>query len=459
MGYVGLATSVCLANAGYRVIGVDIDSGKIQRISSGNSPIHETGVEDLLVKSLMSGCFSASTNIGAAVNDSDITFVCVGTPSNSDGSINLEYIQAAVTEIARAIKEKTDYHLVVIKSTVVPGTTSLRLLPLIENISEKSFGLDFGFCFNPEFLREGSAVSDTLNPDAIVIGSDDERSSAILLELYRGFYGGRLPFILVTSPANAEFVKYSVNSFRAMQLSFLNSLATLCENVPGTDIAEVTKGLSAIAKIDQRYLRSGLGFGGSCFPKDLRALIAAFLEKGMEPALMKSILLVNENLPNHVLEIVRNRLGDLEGKVISILGLTFKAGTDDVRESVGVKIAGQLISAGASVRVYDPKGMENARRILGDKVEYSRSSSSCLESSECCIIATEWDEFKSISPSEFRRLMRIPLVIDGRRVLSYNIFEAGEVSLIQLGRYNSGRQASLEKRSEHLRIGLQLKRA
>jgi UDPglucose 6-dehydrogenase len=456
MGYVGLATAVCFADAGFRVLGVEIDHNKLRLISSGSSPIHETTVEALLVRTLRTGSFSISSDIETAVQNSNVTFLSVGTPSKPDGDIDLQYVEASAHAIAKAIRNKRSYHLLVIRSTVVPGTTSGELLPLVKRVSGKLFPKNFGICFNPEFLREGSAVDDTLHPDALIIGAEDKKSSQTLLELYKGYYGKKLPYTLVTTPSNAELVKYAVNTFRATQISFLNSLANLCEKIPAADISEVTKGLSSITKMDPRYQKSGFGFGGSCLPKDLRALIATFVKSEMEPDLLKSVLLTNENQAKRALEIARGELGNLTGRRISLLGLTFKAGTDDVRESVGAKIALSLARAGALVSVYDPQGMQNARRDLQDLVEYSENVRSCLKNSDCCIIATEWEEFKGISPSEFKRLMRNPLIIEGKRILEYEHFEAEKIRLIQVGRFYSPGQRlermDLEPASESIMV-------
>lgn len=435
MGYVGLATALCFSGAGYKVKGVDVDEEKVRAIAAGKSPIHEAKIDSLLASSLARGRFSISSDVEEAISKTAITFITVGTPSEPDGDIDLRFVRSAASSVGASLAGKRDYHLVVVKSTVVPTTTALTVKPLIEAASDKKAYVDFGLCFNPEFLREGTAVEDTLNPDALIIGSEDKLSSKKLLQLYKQFYHGKLPFTLITSTSNAEFVKYSVNAFRATQLSFLNSLANLCERTPGADVSEVTKGLSAATKIDNRYLKSGLGFGGSCLPKDLRALIATFRKTGMEPELLVSALSVNEIQHKKAIELARDVLGEIEGRKISILGLSFKAGTDDIRESVAISLAKSLISYGALVCVYDPKAMINAQRILHSSVEYSRSAVESLEGADCCIIATGWEEFKRISPIEFRQRMHNPLIIDGCRLFDSERFQPDTgVALYQLGR-------------------------
>lgn len=446
LGYVGLATAVCFAQAGYRVYGVDIDETKCKTIQSGRSPIHEEGIDSALKESLKSGNFSCGSDVSYAVQNSDITFITVGTPSNPNGEIDLEYVKSAASNIGRAIGRKNAYHLVVVKSTVIPGTTAGPVKEILERSSGKSFPDEFGFSFNPEFLREGTAIYDTIHSDALVIGSEDERSTYTLTKLYRGFYKkyGGVPRTLIMAPANAEFVKYSVNTFRATQLSFLNSLANLCEQIPSADVAEVTKGLSTVTKIDERYLRAGLGYGGSCLPKDLRALIATFRNFRMEPTLLLSTAEVNRKQPLKALELAERLLGSLSGKKIAVLGLTFKAMTDDVRESVAISLVKALITAGAKVSVYDPQGMENASRFLQNSVNYADGALSCIKDSECCIIATEWEEFQRISASSFKKLMRVPFVIDGRRVLDPLAFEAEGVSVYEIGRYSSAHPLQIQ---------------
>lgn len=434
LGYVGLATAVCFADEGYRVRGVDIDERKCNLIQNGISPIHEEGIDASLKRCIDEGNFSCNTDILNSVQDSDITFLTVGTPSRANGEIDLKYIESAAKEIGKALREKNSRHLVVVKSTVIPGTTGGLVRKTLEESSGKSFPSDFGLCFNPEFLREGSAIFDTMNPDALIVGTEDPRSGEQLLDLYREFYGKtRLPYVLVTGMPNAEFVKYSVNTFRATQLSFLNSLANLCEKIPSADIVEVTKGLSAVTKMDKRYLRAGLGYGGSCLPKDLRALTALFQKHDVDASLLLTAADVNQRQPQRAVEIAQRLLVSLERKRVAVLGITFKAGTDDIRESVAIRIVNALVNSGARVVVYDPKGMENAREVLRESVTYSDSVASCLKETECCVIATEWDEFRNIPPQIFRNEMRSPVIIDSKRILDVDSFYEEGVLVYEVG--------------------------
>ncbi|MDG6994359.1 MAG: UDP-glucose/GDP-mannose dehydrogenase family protein [Nitrososphaerota archaeon] len=444
MGYVGLATALCFAQAGNRVYGIEIDLEKCKTIQGGRSPIHEQGIDSALVECLRKESFSCSPDLGEAVRNTDITFITVGTPSRQDGSIDLRYIESAASEIGRIIREKNDYHLVVVKSTVVPGTTFGLVKRALEMSSGKRYPENFGLCVNPEFLREGTAIEDTRNADALIIGAEDKRSSEKLLDLYKSFYP-TLPYTLITQGANAEFVKYSVNTFRATQLSFLNSLANLCEQIPSADIVEVTKGLSAVTKIDQRYLRAGLGYGGSCLPKDVRALTATFYNHGISPLLLQSAAETNQRQPLRVIQIIERLLGrSVREKKVAILGLAFKAGTDDVRESVAISLANALVLAGASVSVYDPRASTNAARILLDRVTYSDSALACITGADCCVIATEWEEFGKIPASEFKKRMKTPLVIDGRRIIDLESFEAEGVLVYEIGRHSEHAPRYLE---------------
>lgn len=434
MGYVGLATALCFAQAGHRVYGVDVDLEKCRTIQSGKSPIHEQGIDTALETCLRNGLFFCDSEIKEAVKNTDITFLTVGTPSRQDGSIDLRYIESAASDVGEAINEKNSYHLVVVKSTVVPGTTSGLVKRALENSSRKNYPDDFGLCVNPEFLREGTALEDTMNADALIIGAEDKKSSDTLLGLYRSFYS-KLPPTLVTGTANAEFVKYSVNTFRATQLSFLNSLANLCEQIPSADIFEVTKGLSSVTKIDPRYLRAGIGYGGSCLPKDLRALRATFYDNGIAPLILEAADEINRRQPLRIIQIIERLIGrNIKEKRIAILGLAFKAGTDDVRESVAIALAESLVLAGARVDVYDPKAMKNAATILLDKVTYSDSALACITDADCCVVSTEWDEFGKIPAPEFRKRMKHPVVIDGRRIFDVTRFESEGIAIYQIGR-------------------------
>lgn len=438
LGYVGLSTGVCLASSGIHVFGIDLDKAKVASIRSGKAPFEETGLQRLLASSIKKGFFLPSSDYEEAIRNSEITFLTVGTPSRPDGSIDLAYLKSAAEDVGREIAKKKGYHHVVVKSTAIPGTTQGVVKKALEESSNKKCGEEFGLAANPEFLREGSAVADTLSPDAVVIGALGKRTEAALVSLYRRFYK-KLPLVVATTPANAELIKYASNTFRATQLSFLNTLANLCSGIEGADIDQVANGLNAVTHADPRYLKAGLGFGGSCLPKDLRAIIAYCKQAGSTPAIFEAALGVNEMQPTVAVNAARDLVGLLEKKKVAVLGLAFKPNTDDVRESVAIRLVQRLLNEKARVTAYDPKAMENARRVLGEQVTYAGSSRECLKDADCCIVAAGWTEFAKLKPVEFKQLMRNPAIVDGRRVLDSEALRAEGIKCVTLG---SGPQES-----------------
>jgi nucleotide sugar dehydrogenase len=432
LGYVGLTFGVCLAKKGFEVIGVDVDTTRVDTVNKGEVPFYEPGLSELLHEAAEKGVFKATTDAHNAVLASDATFICVGTPSLPDGSADLSYVVSATRDIGKAIREKDKWHLVAVRSTVPPGTTGGLVRRIIEGESGKHAGEGFGLCMNPEFTKEGSAVEDTFSPDRIVIGEFDERSGAFLENLYREFHGTNTPPIIRTSLSNAELIKYASNAFLAMKVSFINEIANIAQHVPGADVETIARAIGLDKRIGPLFLRAGLGFGGSCFPKDLRALIKFSEGVGYEPRILKAEIEVNESQPYKAVELARSLLGSLEGKRIAVLGLAFKPNTDDVREAVSLKIIKALLNDDAHVVVYDPKAMPNARKVLGDTVVYAGSAEESLRGADCAIVVTEWDEFKKLSPEDFLRLMHTPAVVDGRRIYDPKEFR-GKVPFAAIG--------------------------
>jgi UDPglucose 6-dehydrogenase len=379
LGYVGLTFGVCLASRGFEVIGVDVESSKVEAVNRGEAPFYEPGLSELLRDALERGLFRATIDAREAVLASDITFICVGTPSLPDGSVDLKYVESAARAVGRALRGKEGWHLVAIRSTVPPGTCGGLVKKTLEEESGKRAGEGFGLCANPEFTKEGSAVNDTFNPDRIVIGELDERSGSTLESLYREFHGGNPPPIVRTSLVNAELIKYASNAFLAMKVSFINEIANIAQRIPGADIEVVARGIGFDKRIGPLFLRAGLGFGGSCFPKDLRALIRFSESVNYEPKILKAVLEVNERQPYKAIELAKALTGSLEGKRVAVLGLAFKPNTDDIREAVALKVVRVLLSEGARATVYDPKAMPNARKVLGGSVEYAVSAEECLK--------------------------------------------------------------------------------
>jgi len=416
LGYVGLSTAVCFASRGLRVLGVDVDEEKVRQVSEGKSPVYEPGLQELLSESIEKGLLACTLQPRRAVIESDISFITVGTPSRPNGSIDVSGIEQACRQIGQALKDKQGWHLVVVRSTVAPGTTDQVVKATVDNASLKKCGVDWGLCMNPEFLREGSAIRDTLNPDRIVIGQHDEMSGKQLENLYRRFYGEKVPPILRMSLSNAELTKYANNAFLAMKVSFINMIANLCQKIPGADVTEVAKAIGQDRRICPHFLDAGLGYGGSCFPKDLKAMLSFAKKIGVSVPLVDATISLNERQPLEAVEMTEHVIGGLRGKKVAVLGLSFKPNTDDVREAVSVRLIRGLLDMGARVVAYDPVAMDNARKVLGDKILYAPSALECIDEADSCIVVTEWEEFKKLQPQDFLERMRTPLVIDGRRI-------------------------------------------
>jgi len=433
LGYVGLVSAACLASKGFEVVGFDVDRKRLRELMNGNAPIYEPGLEELIKEGVASKRLRFTADYKDAVLSSDLTFITVGTPSRQDGSIDLTYVRSASRMIGDALRGKDGWHLVVVKSTVTPGTTGGIVRREIERASDKRCGHDFGLCMNPEFLREGSAVRDALEPDRVVIGEFDKRSGDALEGLYREFYGEEMKLVR-TSLVNAELIKYASNAFLAMKVSFINMIANLCQRIPGADVEVVAKGIGLDRRIGPDFLKAGLGWGGSCWPKDLKALKDEFERLGVDSPLIDATLKVNDVQPYRILELARGLLGSLDGKRVALLGLSFKPNTDDMRGAVSIRLVNALLDEGASVVVYDPKAMGNAKLIFGDRVDYAKSAIDCIKGSDCVVIVTGWDEFRGLKPDDFKRYMRDPVVVDGRRIFDPKEFEGIKFASIGLGR-------------------------
>ena len=422
LGRVGLTIGSCFASKGIIVTGFDIDRRKIDLISCGKPPFYEPGLDELLKYDIEHHLLRVTVDPVEAVLNSDITFITVNTPNRNDGTIDLTLFEKALKDIGTALQHKNKWHLVVIKSTVIPTTTESIAIPKIEGASGKRCGTDFGVCVNPEFIREGHAIEDTFKPDRIIIGEVDRKSGETLEIFYRKFYDNQMPQLLRTTPVNAELIKYANNVFLAMKVSFINMIANLCQKLPKADVEDVAKGIGWDRRIGELFLRAGAGWGGSCWPKDLRAILNFGVRKGVRLPLIEATLEVNEEQPYRVIELAKELVGDLRGRRVSVLGLAFKPNTDDMRDAVSIKIIKKLLENGVKVTVYDPKAMDNAKRIFGYSVDYADTIENCLQGSECALIVTEWDEFRNLKPEDFIKLMKIPAIIDGRRIYNPTIF-------------------------------------
>ena len=418
LGSVGLCTAVCFATKGYKVIASEIDLAKANQIRRGNPPFYEPSLKELLTKAMKTGNLKITSNNEEAVLKSDITFITVGTPSKTDGSISLSYIIDASKEVGKALKKKDGRaaHLVVVKSTVTPGTTQNIVKPTIERNSRQKCCEGFLLCANPEFLREGNAIKGTLNPDYVVIGGCNERSADMLEDLYREFHSENLPPIIRTNLPTAELIKYANNAFLATKVSFINTIANICEKTPGTDVRKIAEAIGKDHRINPYFLDAGLGWGGSCFPKDLKALISFSKGLGYNPELIQAAWRANEDQVKFTIQKAKKELGVLKGKNVALLGLAFKPDTDDLREARSIELIKGLLREGAAITAYDPMAIANTRKILKEKIGYASSAIECLKNADCAILVTEWEEFKKLGPEDFIRNMRKPILIDGRRI-------------------------------------------
>jgi UDPglucose 6-dehydrogenase len=419
-GYVGLTTAVGLASKDHLVFCVGRTREKVQKIAEGIPVIYEDLLEEMLVNVLKKKKLIATINLKEAIQNSDVFFICVGTPSREDGSIDLAHIEGAAKEIGQALAERKEYCVVVVKSTVVPGTTEKLVIPILERFSRKKAGEDFGVCMNPEFLREGQAVKDFLFPkdQGIVIGELDRKSGDLLFEIYKDFDAE----ILRTDLRAAEMIKYARNSYLAKDVSFANEAANICQRI-GVDYLDVKRGMEMDSRIGRgRFLIAGAGFGGSCFPKDVKALVAKAQEIGIKPRILNATLGVNDAQPSKLIELTKQVIGQLEGKKIGVLGLAFKPGTDDLREAPSIKVITGFLSEGAEVFAYDPEALDNARKIFGDKITYEGKAEAALIRADACVIVTEWPEF---ADPRLYNYLRSKVIIDGRRVLDPNLLPSG----------------------------------
>jgi len=423
LGYVGLSHAVAYALRGTKIVGFDVDRKKIELIRKGISPIKEPDVVKHLENLVKTGKIKVTEDHKDAVLSTNISFICVNTPPLQDGSADLSQVKTAISMIGEVLRDKKEFHLVVVNSTVPPTTTENVVKPLLEDVSGKKIGEDVGLCFMPEFLREGSAVQDILSPWRIVIGEIDKKGGNVLHQFLLDVYRGKLPPLIRTAPVNAELIKYASNAFLAMRVSFINTIARLCELLPKANVDVVAYGMGLDPRIGTQYLKAGPGFGGICLPKDLRALIRTSEKFGYDPVLLKAIYKVNEEQMEHVVELVENVLGGLKNRDVAVLGLAFKAGIDDVRESPAIRIVNCLVGRGARVKVYDPLAMESAKNVLENKVTYASSMYECIKDCDAAIVVTDWKEFKRLTPEDLRKFMRKAVLIDTRRVFIDRVHE------------------------------------
>jgi UDPglucose 6-dehydrogenase len=406
-GYVGLVTGACLAEFGMNLICVDNDSQKIDLLKQGKVSIYEPGLEDLVAKNMREGRLRFSSSIEEGVRSSLVIFIAVGTPSNDDGSADLRAVEEVAKEIARLMD---GYKVVVVKSTVPVGTCR-RLGKLIQEHQPRP--IPFDIVSNPEFQREGSAIEDFMRPDRVTIGADSEQAVAIMKDIYSALYLIETPFV-ITSPESAEMIKYAANAFLATKVTFINEIANLCEHV-NADVRHVAKAMGLDGRIGKKFLHPGPGYGGSCFPKDTLALSRLAHERGYTFKILDSVIEVNEEQKQRMVDKIREKVGNLRGKTIGILGLAFKPNTNDIRESSSIAIIRGLLSMGAKVKAYDPAAMEDSKTVLPD-LEYGKDAYDVASGADALVLATEWNQFRRLDLPRIKGLLRSPIFIDLRNV-------------------------------------------
>jgi UDPglucose 6-dehydrogenase len=423
-GYVGLVTGTCLAESGNDVVCVDVDEAKIEALQAGRSPIYEPGLEELVQRNAKEGRLKFSTDLAAAVGRARVVFVAVGTPEGEDGEVELRHVLEAADEIAAAVRH---YTVVAMKSTVPVGTAD-RLQRLMD--AQARFEVDV--VSNPEFLKEGAALEDFQRPDRVVVGTSSDRARRVLRELYQPFVRTERP-ILVMDPRSAEMVKYASNAMLATRISFMNDVALLCERV-GADSEQVRKGMGADSRIGYPFLFPGIGYGGSCFPKDVKALLATGRRHGLDLDLLRAVEKTNERQKRQLLRLALRHYGELAGRTFGVWGLAFKPRTDDMREAPSVEVIEGLIGKGARVQAYDPVAMERARRRFGERVVLAPGPYEAAEGAEGLFVVTEWSEFRNPDFERVKAIMKEPVVFDGR-----NVFDPEEMAELGFRWYGIGR--------------------
>lgn len=421
-GYVGLVTAVCMAEVGHQVVCVDKMADKVETLQSGKSPIYEPGLEELMQKNAHR--LTYTTDHVTAYRDADVIFIAVGTPEQEDGSANLNFVHSVSKEIAESLEQDC---VVVVKSTVPIGTNDDVEKFIHQNLKRN---IKVTIASNPEFLSQGSAVKDTLFGKRIVIGTEDKSTEEILVKVYTPF---NQPFVL-TNRRSAEMIKYAANDFLALKISFINEMANFCELI-GANIEDVTHGMSFDPRIGDKFLNPGIGFGGSCFPKDTKALYhLASKEYGYELQTVKATIDVNNRQKTKLFFDAKKRLDDFNGLNVGVLGLTFKPNTDDIREAASIENVKMLLKNGANVSVYDPIGMENFKHYFPNEVTYCNSVEETLKDKDIVFIMTEWDEFKNMNVQLFKKLMKTPLVYDGRNCFSPKVMSENGIEYYSIGR-------------------------
>jgi UDPglucose 6-dehydrogenase len=427
VGYVGLVTGTCFADLGNRMVCLDIQEERIANLKKGILPIYEPGLEEMVARNVKAGRLSFTTLYAEGIQDAEFVFIAVGTPSDVDGEADLQYVRAA----AESIAEVMDHPLVIVNKSTVPVGTGDWVADIIK--AKQKTPVPFSVVSCPEFLREGSAISDFMNPDRIVLGSLDREAAERVAHLH-------LPLrttLVVTDLRTAEMIKYASNAFLATKISFINEIATICEAL-GADVKEVAAGMGFDKRIGRHFLDAGLGWGGSCFPKDVKALAHMALEQGRHPQLLRAVMDINADQRREVVAKLKSVLGDLHGKTVALLGLAFKPNTDDMRDAPSTDIAAMLLSKGTVVRGYDPVAMNVAARVVPPAVKLAENPYDCARDADAVIIVTEWNEFKQLDLAQLKQVMRQPVIIDARNIYEPTMVKAMGFTYRGVGRGYDG---------------------
>ncbi|NMB56444.1 UDP-glucose/GDP-mannose dehydrogenase family protein [Candidatus Beckwithbacteria bacterium] len=417
-GYVGIVSAAVLADFGHNIWGLDIDPKRVENLKKGKSPIYEPGLEELLQKGLENQKLQFTTDYGQALEKTDIIFICVGTPQAESGEVELKYVYSAIEQIAKNLQNPS---LIVLKSTVPPGI-HLKL----KEIMDQNTKVSYEFASTPEFLREGTAVSDTFNPDRIIIGTESEKAQNTLLEIHKGLPGKRL----CTDIISAQMIKYASNSFLACKISFANAIARICDLL-GANVLDVMQGIGMDNRIGEKFLSPGLGFGGSCFPKDIKGLYFLSKQAGYDFKLLDEVSEINDSQVAYYLTKTEKIIGNFADKNITILGLAFKPDTDDMRESRTIPLVNELLEKGAKITAYDPIATETAKVVFGDKIIYAKDKFEAIRDCDILILATDWNEFKNMDLVKIKQLMKGNIFVDGRNL--YNPKDLKQFGFVYVG--------------------------
>lgn len=429
-GYVGLVTGTCLSDVGFDVTCIDIDKNKIEMLNRGESPIYEPGLEDRIERNMKNGRLHFVTSLKDVIDDVDVIFSAVGTPPDEDGSADLQYVINVAREVGSSMN---DYKLLVTKSTVPVGTAKMVKAAIREELDKRNLNISFDVASNPEFLKEGDAIADFMHPDRIVVGVDSEKAKSLMEQIYKPFVqSGHM--LIFTDIASAEMIKYAANSMLATRISFMNDIANLCEKV-GADINMVRVGIGSDTRIGNKFLNAGIGYGGSCFPKDVKALIKIGEQNGCSLDVLKAV----ENVNDRQKEVLFNKLknyygGNIAGKTIALLGLAFKPNTDDMREAPSLILIKKLLDANCKVKVYDPVAMNECKRRIGNAVTYCKDKYETIENADAMLLVTEWSEFKVIDWEKLKSLMTTPVIFDGRNLYNSDEMQNAGIKYFCIGR-------------------------